>query len=326
MVVGPASPSERNARGDRLKILPPTPETIEYAAEALMAGRLVAIPTETVYGLAANALDSDAIQKIYLAKGRPANNPLIVHLHQVDRVPLFAEVEPTGRWRKLAEAFWPGPLTIVLPKKPIIPDEVTAGLPSVAIRLPKHPVTQALLAEFGGPIAAPSANPFTRLSPTRAQDIPEELHPYIELAIDGGPTEVGIESTVVDLTREGATVLRLGHIGPDEIGQALGEVVRLGTDGQIVAPGMHPRHYAPLTPIVIVDEVPHHEHGLVFGPTDSPNHMEMPDDPVGYAKILYSSLSMLDRMKPVRILVQRPPRDRGWEAVWDRLSRAVEPG
>jgi L-threonylcarbamoyladenylate synthase len=226
---------------------------IAAAAAILRAGGLVAFPTETVYGLGAHALDLAAVRRIFEAKQRPADDPLIVHVASLDQVPEIAEVNPFAE--QLAARFWPGPLTLVLPKRDGVPPEVTAGLASVAVRVPAHPVAQALLHACGLPIAAPSANLFGRPSPTRAEHVIADLDGRIDAVLDGGPTDVGVESTIVDLTTEPPRLLRAGGLSLEAIEAALGmrlTIVTRTADGPQPAPGMLAAHYAPRTPLVLV--------------------------------------------------------------------------
>src|SRR4051794_21935732 len=216
----------------------PDPEVIRRAAELIRAGRLVAFPTETVYGLGANALDAAAVARVFQAKGRPPTNPLIVHLDGVDQIAQVAAGWPKVAVR-LAERFWPGPLTLVLPKRPEVPDVVTAGGPTVAVRVPAHPVAQALLRAAGVPVAAPSANRSTELSPTTAAHVLRGLDGRIELILDGGPTPGGIESTVVDVTASPLRLLRPGLVTPAELEAVVGPVAR-GEPGASATGGGRP--------------------------------------------------------------------------------------
>lgn len=230
---------------------------LQCAAETLMGGGLVAIPTETVYGLAANALDPRAVAKIFAAKDRPLFDPLIVHLANVNWWPrVVSEFPPLAR--RLADFFWPGPLTIVLPKSDAVPDLVTAGLPTVGIRVPDHPLTRALLRLADVPVAAPSANPFGRLSPTTAEHVRQQLGNRVDLILDGGPCRVGVESTIVQLLDGQATLLRPGGVPLEAIEALIGPVRRPDQTPQDkpAAPGMLDSHYAPRTRLTIVDAVP----------------------------------------------------------------------
>jgi L-threonylcarbamoyladenylate synthase len=233
------------------------PEAIAAAAATLRASGLVAFPTETVYGLGANALDPAACQRIYIAKRRAPDDPCIVHLASAADLP---RVSPA--WspaiERLAAAFWPGPLSLVLPKQPTVPDVITAGRPTVAVRVPAHPVALALLRAAGVPVAAPSANLFAHTSPTRAEHVWADLAGRIDLILDGGPTPVGVESTVLDLTGPVPTVLRPGGVSVEQLRAVLGEVAVLGreTPDPTRAPGLLPKHYAPRVPLLLVEGPP----------------------------------------------------------------------
>lgn len=232
----------------------PDPRAIARAAQCLRAGGLVAFPTETVYGLGAHALDRSAIQRLFAAKERPANDPLIIHLASIDEaIPLVTDIPDAAR--RLAARFWPGPLTIVLRRSAQVPDEVTAGLGTVAVRVPSHPVARALIKDARVPIAAPSANLFSRPSPTRASHVLTDLDGRIDMILDGGSTHVGLESTVVDLSTAGAMVLRPGAIDIETLRQLLPEITvqRAGSQGDAVmpSPGMLQKHYSPQTPVIV---------------------------------------------------------------------------
>lgn len=234
----------------------PDPAALARAAECLRRGGLVAFPTETVYGLGAHALDRAAVRRLFEAKGRPANDPLIVHVESVERMQaLVLQVPETAR--QLAAQFWPGPLTLVLPRSTRVPDEVTAGLNTVAIRVPAHPVAQALLAAAGVPVAAPSANLFSRPSPTRAAHVLDDLSGRIDLVVDGGPTHVGVESTVLDLSGEVPTILRPGAVSLDMLRPILPRVQHRDGDAPATAalpsPGLLERHYSPRAPLTVYD-------------------------------------------------------------------------
>ena len=242
-------------------ILPASgPTTVPQAAEIIRAGGLVAIPTETVYGLGANAMDEEAVAKIFLAKGRPQDNPLIIHISCAEELTRYCHDIPEAAWR-LAERFWPGPLTMVLPVKPCVPKRTTAGLSTVAVRCPKTQVTRELIRVAGVPIAAPSANLSGKPSTTTAAHV---LHDYgtdgrIDAIIDGGPCEVGVESTIVDLTGEKPRLLRPGGITPEELRDLLGELeidravlAQISDDTVVRAPGMKYKHYAPSAEVYIV--------------------------------------------------------------------------
>ncbi len=233
--------------------LNPDPRLIAEAAAAIRAGRLVAFPTETVYGLGADGLNPAAVARIFEAKGRPSTDPLILHIAEPeDFLKLVLEAPPAAL--ELARRFWPGPLTLVLPKRPIVPDIVTAGLPTVAVRMPAHPVALALVRAAQTPIAAPSANRFSRTSPTTAQHVQDDLGDRIDLILDAGPTPIGVESTVLDLTRPVPTILRPGGLPREALEAVLGPVAiwtRM-VEGPQPSPGLLPKHYAPQTPMILV--------------------------------------------------------------------------
>jgi L-threonylcarbamoyladenylate synthase len=230
----------------------PSPEEILAAAEALQRGELAAFPTETVYGLGADAFNETAVAKIFEAKRRPRFDPLIVHVScAAEAFALWARVPETARL--LAEKFWPGPLTLVLEKIPAVPDIVTAGLPTLAVRVPAHPAALALLRAFGGPVAAPSANPFGRLSPTSASDVRRELGGRVSVILDAGPAPMGIESTVLSLV-EKPVLLRPGALPVEDIEALTGPVERAAKDSRPRAPGMLERHYAPAAPLYLWNE------------------------------------------------------------------------
>ncbi len=346
------SDAERRTRILAVNAEHPEPDRIAEAARLIRAGRLVAFPTETVYGLGANALDAEAVRGIFAAKERPAYDPLIVHLADVESLPpLVAELPP--QVERLAEAFWPGPLTLVLPRSAAIPDEVTAGGPTVALRIPAHPVARALIRAAKRPIAAPSANRFGRLSPTRAEDVLVDLGGRIDLILDGGPTPVGVESTVLSLVTPVPTILRPGGISREALEAVLGAVaVRPQTveAGEIAAsPGTLPQHYAPRTPLRLllgVDEAllaamrraaleaaaRGRRLGLLVAEEDLPSLRDLPAvievagslrNPRGVARQLYAALRRLDGAGVDRILA-RDFGERGLGlAVRDRLSRAA---
>jgi L-threonylcarbamoyladenylate synthase len=295
------------------------PATIAHAASLIRAGRLVAFPTETVYGLGANALDAAAVARIFAAKGRPRTVPLIVHVDSIAMAQTLAAVWPEAA-ETLARHYWPGPLTLVLPKRSVIPDVVTAGLPTVGLRMPAHPVALELIRAAAVPIAAPSANRFTQLSPTAADDVPGAL---ADCVLDGGAAEVGIESTVLSLV--GAPLLlRPGVIPLPEIEALIGPVSIVApaaaSEGSHPSPGMHLRHYQPATPLFLIapGDSPPEGHGarLRIG-------HEMPADPLGYAAALYRTLHRLDAEGLAWIAVDRPPETPAWAGVLDRLRRAA---
>jgi L-threonylcarbamoyladenylate synthase len=291
--------------------------SIEEAAERIRAGELVAFPTETVYGLGANALDAAAVAKIYELKGRPPTSPLIVHVASIEMArTLVSEWPPEAE--QLARKYWPGPLTLVLPKTSAIPDIVTAGLATVGIRIPNHPLALALLRQAGVPVAAPSANRFTGLSPTTAEHVRESFGDAVPV-LDGGHCRVGIESTVVSITPGKVTLLRPGMISIEDV-----EFVSApAADDAHPAPGMHARHYSPRTPLVLSDTPdPQGAYLWIHHPAKAARALQMPATPEAYAAQLYSVLHDLDREAWPVISVEPPPDTVEWAAVLDRLQRA----
>lgn len=306
-----------------------TERQIEEAAALLREGKLVAFPTETVYGLGANALDFLAVSRIFEAKGRPRTSPLIVHLNSINMARELAAEWPDAA-EQLAERFWPGPLTLVVKKRALIPDIVTAGLPTVGLRMPAHPVAIALLREAGIPIAAPSANRFTQLSPTTAEHVRRGLGRRVAYVLDGGPCQVGIESTVLSLVEQPFAVLRPGGISRSQIEELVGQVALhdLPTAGAHPSPGMHPQHYSPKTPLLLVSggAIPEAGAGIYLQLGSKPSRpvilMCMPSDPREYAARLYAVLHELDGEGYDWIAVEAPPATPEWEGVLDRLRRA----
>lgn len=304
-----------------LPIVRPTTENINLAAEALLRGELVCIPTETVYGIAADATNSEAIKRIYEIKDRPSENPLIVHISD------FVQLDDVvAVWTKdadvLANRFWPGPLTLVVKKSELIPDEVTGGLDTVAVRMPDHPVALEVIEAAGVPLAAPSANRFMGLSPTSADAVSPEIASKVYSILDGGTCRVGLESTVVDVSGDSPRILRPGGISRGDIQAALGKpLVTAPTEPLRRSPGMYYRHYAPRAKVMIVDSVPEGAPGLVFG-SPGPNQIPMPKDPSLYAAMLYAALNQLDQSAPEVIYVEKLPEDAAWEAIVDRVSKA----
>lgn len=222
--------------------------SIKLAVDMLRAGRLVGMPTETVYGLAADASNPEAVSRVFAAKGRPVDHPLIVHLGSGASLADWALYVPADASR-LADALWPGPLTLVLQRHPSVLTQVTGGLDTVALRMPSHPVAQRLLKSFGGGLAAPSANQFGRVSPTTADDVSADLGGAVDLVIDGGPCEIGVESTIVACSGGEVTILRPGGVSPEVIARVLERRARTTVRGAVRAPGMLPSHYAPTTPL-----------------------------------------------------------------------------
>src|SRR5712671_7796701 len=285
---------------------PADPGEIDHAAELLRAGRLVAFPTETVYGLGANALDAEAVARIYAVKRRPATSPLIVHVASIEMAQSLV-----ANWQEIAERlarrFWPGPLTLVLEKQlekpPVVPAVVTAGLPTVGVRMPAHPIALALIRAAGVPLAAPSANRFTELSPTTADHVRRGLDTEIDYILDGGPCNVGIESTVLSLVGPGPVLLRPGGISRTEL-EALAGPVASARDAQAGAdpsPGMHPRHYSPRTPLLLVKDgkLPDQGQEIYLQHQHPPSResvqtIQMPAPAPDYAAALYEILHQAD--------------------------------
>ena len=327
-------------------ILRPTPANLRRLAAALRRGELVAIPTETVYGLAANALDAQACRKIFQAKRRPSNDPLIVHVRDLKQAATLAEVSPAAI--KLAEKFWPGPLTLVLPRKSCVPDVVTSGRDSVAIRAPRHPLARRILRLTGLPLAAPSANPFGYVSPTTAAHVRDGLGGRIKYILDGGACRVGVESTIVDLRNPAKPrILRPGAISQREISQVLNCIVtsvksRASAEGEemgAVAPGTLAQHYSPKTPLVLVqdwaDAAPRRAPGnpafIRFRKPEGGGRkknffwLSQNGGVREAARSLYAVLRKVDQGRFTRIYIEAAPAALGAlaNAINDRLSRAA---
>lgn len=309
---------------------------LSRAGKALRSGKLVAFPTETVYGLGANGLDAQAVARIFEVKRRPRTSPLILHVASIEAARELVTAWPEDAQR-LAEAFWPGPLTLVLPRRGVVPDIVTGGGDYVGVRMPSHPVAQALLAAAGVPVAAPSANRFTQISPTTAQHVRAGLGSDVDMILDGGACTVGIESSVLALYPDGPVLLRPGGISREAIEAVIGRPVALPGSGPAkgethAAPGMHFRHYSPRTMTLTAHPamvLPNGSGALV---THRPEHYRdlavaqlavMPDDPIAYAQRLYATLHELDSHGHDWIAIDLPPDDPAWHAVRDRLKRAI---
>jgi L-threonylcarbamoyladenylate synthase len=309
---------------------------IAKAKQLLDEGKLVAIPTETVYGLAGNATNAEVVAKIFEAKNRPTFDPLIVHIHGIEQ--LDELTEPASELaQKLMNAFWPGPLTILLKRKSIIPDLVTSGLDSVAIRMPQHELARKLLSTLSYPLAAPSANPFGYISPTTAQHVQDQLGDQIDYILDGGECSVGLESTIVSFEEKEPTVLRLGGISVEDIEKVIGKVVvNAHSSSQPQAPGMLKSHYAPSKNIITIDEFellsPTDTNGFGYlGFSDFDYRFDLNDqyllskneDLNEAAKNLFTSLRALDQIPHLHTIVINFVPDRGiGRAINDRLKRA----
>ncbi len=322
----------------------PTPAEIRRAAAILRAGGLVAFPTETVYGLGADASNPAAVAKIFAAKGRPQDHPVIVHLGSIESLPLWAGDIPAAA-RQLAAAFWPGPLTLILKRAAGVPDCVTGGQDTVGLRIPSHPVALGLLRAFAGEeggrrfsgIAAPSANKFGRISPTTAAHVRAELGAAVDALLDGGACAVGIESTIVDLSRGRAVLLRPGQITRAQIAAVLGVEVELPDAAAPRVSGALDSHYAPRTPLELVAaaELPARLAALrgkkiaVLARGAEPSSLKdvswhrAPGAAADYAHELYASLRRLDDLECELILVEAPPAAPEWQGVNDRLKRAA---
>lgn len=310
---------------------------LDQAVAILRAGGLVAFPTETVYGLGADASNPRAVRRIFEAKGRPADHPLIVHLAHSSQLDRWAREIPSAA-TVLAERFWPGPLTLILKRAPGVIDEVTGGQDTVGLRVPAHPLAHALLEAFGGGIAGPSANRFGRISPTTAQHVRDELGERVDLILDGGACPVGIESTILDLSTGAPVLLRPGQIGIAALEAALGIPVLRPSASAPRASGTLAAHYAPSRPLLLanaqelaatVREQSAHGAVAVFAlraqPSDLPARVWMlaPIESGAYARVLYASLRELDQSGCAVIVVESPPSAPDWLAVHDRLRRSA---
>ncbi|MBX3349161.1 MAG: threonylcarbamoyl-AMP synthase [Nitrospira sp.] len=323
----------------KAQILPASaPESIRLAAETIRMGGLVAFPTETVYGLGCDALNPDAAAKVFEAKQRPQFDPLIVHIADRRQLDNLVSALTTTAWQ-LVDQFWPGPLTLVLPKQPTIPDLVTAGLDTVAVRMPNHPVAQALIREAGTPIAAPSANPFGYVSPTTAQHVADGLGSAIDLILDGGPCPVGVESTIVSLIGPQAELLRPGSITLEQLSTVIGPLSRWSSVvDQPTAPGQLARHYATQTPVTILTSAktrptpPKNERAglLIFSEASAADErfaavevLSTTGDLREAARHLFAALRRLDAQGLDRIYVE-PCQEEGLGiAIMDRLRRCA---
>ena len=310
-------------------------DDVERAASILRAGGLVALPTETVYGLGADAANDRAVARIFAAKGRPADHPLIVHLASATALTRWACDVPDAAWA-LAERFWPGPLTLILKRQPGVARAAAAGLPTLGVRVPGHPVAQAVLEAFGGGVAAPSANRFGRISPTTAAHVRAELGGRIDAIVDGGPCTIGLESTIVDLSGVQAQVLRPGHITAEDLAAVIGPVRERAADAP-AAPGDLEAHYAPATLLRVVApsrletearEAASSRRVAVLARRDAPaaadwRWLRLPDGAQDYGRVLYARLREADALGVAELLIEAVPATSAWRAVNDRLRRAV---
>lgn len=325
-------------------ILPATVESIDRAAHALRAGELVVMPTETVYGLAADAAQREAVDAIYTLKGRPAGHPLIVHVPDLAQARRWARFD--ARAERLAEQFWPGPLTLILPRQPDAPAWACGEESTIGLRCPSHPVALALLERFvelgGSGVAAPSANRFGKVSPTAAEHVLDDLGAQAPLVLEGGPCEVGVESTIVDLSRERAALLRPGRIRQADIEAVLGEPLAARDAHSPRASGTLAAHYSPQAPLEVVPEAQLETRLQVCEAADLSVGVWSPEPPtletrgtgmrhwLGTSSVgaewegdLYAALREFDRLRVDRILVAAPPTGPEWDAVHDRLARAA---
>ncbi len=326
-------------------LLRPTPENIHIAAECLRAGEIVAIPTETVYGLAANALDTQAVRKIFEAKGRPQDNPLIVHISDMEMLPALVREIPDVA-KRLAQAYWSGPLTMIFPKSDLVPAETSGGLDTVAVRMPAHPVAQQVIRAAGLPLAAPSANLSGKPSPTQAQHVRRDLQGKIRYVIDGGTCRYGVESTVISLQGDTITLLRPGAVTPQELSlfgnvQIADAVLhQLKENERVLSPGMKYRHYAPRARVTIVEgsfqdycrylslHAGEGVWGLVFDgeaaglPVPALEYGAQ-DSPLAQAQHLFDCLRQLDETGAQVVYARTPAQEGIGLAVYNRLLRAA---
>lgn len=311
---------------------------LEKAVSILKQGGLVAMPTETVYGLAADAKNAEALKKIFHAKGRPADHPLIVHLSDISQLNEWVTDIPTAALQ-LAEAFWPGPLTLIMRKRPEVLDIVTGGQETIGIRIPKHPVAQALLKAFGSGVAAPSANRFGRISPTTAAAVHEELGDRVDLILDGGQSEVGVESTIVDVSGTEIRILRPGMISSAQIEAVLHQHLSSQKKDIPRVSGSLESHYAPVTKVILIDTakmtvylrslsqenfpvaVMHRQE--VSADSKGIFYYKMPMNACDYAHDLYQTLRDLDKKNFKQIIIENVPTSSEWDAIRDRLQRAA---
>ena len=308
-------------------------DNIPLAVETLKNGKLVGMPTETVYGLAADAANEEAIKAVFKTKGRPANHPAIVHIHDLNQLNDWAKNIPDIAYR-CAEQFWPGPLTMILPKANYVSPLITGGQDSIGIRMPAHPIAQQLLKQFRHAVIAPSANRFGRISPTSAKDVEEELDCAIDVILDGGNCPVGIESTIIDLRDNTINIVRQGMITASMIERALQTSIHVTTPTSRVS-GNLASHYAPTTPVVIVEnnvlsqEIEKNKQQiclLSFTAITTKKNITcftMPNTPDAYAQTLYQQLRAADHIGAELIVIEQPPLGEAWGAIHDRLKRAA---
>jgi L-threonylcarbamoyladenylate synthase len=313
---------------------------VARAVQLLLEGECVALPTETVYGLAADASNDAAVAKIFSAKGRPNNHPLIVHIPSVEHLDIWATEVPAGA-RILASSCWPGPMTLLLKKSKQTSPIVTGGLDSVGLRVPSHPLFLEVLAAVNNGLAAPSANRYKALSPTSADQVVSGLDGRIAAVLDGGPCEFGLESTIVDFTTEVPRIVRAGPLSRQLLEERLGGTVEMPLEHDAIVPGNVKAHYQPRTQLRILSQgeltreaLEIRESGFIIFSAEMRNKLagigvvssavyHLPADATGYAKALYASLHALDQLNLKTILLEKPPIDDDWSAVNDRLKRAL---
>ena len=322
--------------GTTRRLVGDEPVEIARAADILRAGGLVAFPTETVYGLGADAANDAAVARIFVAKGRPADHPLIVHIASADELPQWARDIPETAW-KLAARFWPGPLTLILKRVRGVAEAASGGLDTIGLRVPGHPVAQALLRALGGGIAAPSANKFGRISPTCVEHVLSELAGRIEAVVDGGPCTVGLESTILDLSSVHPQVLRPGHVTSEALAAVLGTLASQASAESPQVPGSLESHYAPNTPLYLVDTsrlesavTKLQQSGAVVVLARRPPQAALgcewvilPESAAAYGHDLYAGLRQADALGGTSMVIEQPPNSVEWEAVNDRLRRAA---
>lgn len=321
-----------------MAILPATPENIELAVQCLKNGGLVGMPTETVYGLGADASNPNAVKRIFAAKNRPENHPLIVHLASVEQLENWAQDISESAY-KLAQHFCPAPLAFILKKRPEVSEIVTGGQNTIALRIPNHRVALELLRQFDGGIAAPSANRFCRISPTQATHVAEELGDDVDLILDGGACQIGVESTIIDLSSDKPTILRFGQITRSELETVLQTEIFIPNSllqTTVRTAGMMAIHYAPTTPAFrcetrfLLEQLKNETQkmgvltcGSIIPETQTRRVISLPTDSVNYAQNLYTKLRELDALNLDFIVVEQPPQSEAWHAINDRLSKAT---
>lgn len=303
---------------------------IETAVALLKAGKLIGLPTETVYGLAADAKNDEAVKKIFAAKGRPTDHPLIVHIGSFEEINEWAEdISPEAQI--LIKKFWPGPLTLILKKQKQVSNLITANQDSVGLRMPNHPLALAVLHAFGSGLAAPSANQFGHISPTCAEDVLEELHDKVDLILPGGAADIGIESTIVDARTTPCTILRPGAITKAMLEEALQQKVLNNNHSKLKVSGNLESHYAPRTPVTLMTKTEIETTDLdgvfvIYSKIKLPKNtqiIQLSEDPKAYAHDLYKSLRQADHAMMRNIIVEKPPINEAWDAINERLAKAA---